>query len=203
MQQNSIAKKEERAQAAGDAYRFRGMIENGCYFAVFFIESTYQLTGKMIKTYYFYAGTCSIPSYPRTVPFLPKPWRPKRHCGGIYTASRASNFETRPSRLIVFDVSLRSKSRRYHWIESGQPTRPWSWPSGGGSHGSSFLLICQGARVKIENSGEKIFTICIVPTYVGDFYTILKVELALVLLRGDTTKYNACYSARASRPPHC
>ena len=37
-----------------------------------------------------------------------------------------------------------------HWIESGQPKWPWSWPDGRGSHGSSFFAICELALVKIE-----------------------------------------------------
>ena len=73
--------------------------------------------------------------------YLKRPglWRQKRRCDRIDTASRASNFETRPLRLILFDALSRSTLRLHHWIESGQQTRPWSWADGRGFHGSSFL----------------------------------------------------------------
>ena len=62
-------------------------------------------------------------------------------CGRIDTASGESNFETRPSRLMLFDASSRSTSRPHHWVESGQLTRPWSWPGGGGAHGFRLFAI--------------------------------------------------------------
>ena len=50
-------------------------------------------------------------------PKRPELWKQKTRCDGIDTALRASNFETRPLRLMLFDTSSRSTSRRHHWIE--------------------------------------------------------------------------------------
>ena len=104
-------------------------------------------------------------------------------CGGINTASQASDFGTCLLRLMLFDASSRSTLRRNHWIESGQPTQPWPLPGGGRFIGSSFLAICQVARVKIKYGEKKLFTIRTVPMYVEDFYAILKVNLPGILLK--------------------
>ena len=78
----------------------------------------------------------------RSSPKCREPWRPKRRRGGIDTASRASNIETRQTLGLLLNAFSVDWTPSISLDRIGSKIWPWTWPNGGGCHGSSFLVIC-------------------------------------------------------------
>ena len=61
----------------------------------------------------------------------------------------------------------------------------------------------------MKNGGKQLFTIHTVPTYVEDFYTILKVKLALIMIMNGWSLnvhfvfHNFAFNQEAFNPGYC